>query len=120
MEPSAELVAEEQQTRASIADLSADLAAIAESTASGPDDEHDAEGSTVGYERARVAALLLTARQHLAELHVAIDRVRRDEAGRCDECGAVIPAERLAALPSARLCVACRSPRRSGMFGRVI
>jgi DnaK suppressor protein len=120
MEPSAELVSDEERTRASIDDLTADLAAIAESTALVPDDEHDAEGSTVGYERARVSALLLTARRHLADLHMAIDRVRRDEAGHCEECGAEIPAERLAALPSARRCVACLSPRRSGMFGRVI
>jgi DnaK suppressor protein len=120
MEPTAELVADEERTRASITDLEADLAAIAESTALGPDDEHDAEGSTVGYERARVTGLLLTARGHLADLHVAIDRVRRDEAGYCDECGTLIPAERLAALPTARLCVSCLAPRRSGMFGRVI
>ncbi|HWD53326.1 MAG TPA: hypothetical protein VG412_13070, partial [Acidimicrobiales bacterium] len=36
------------------ADLEAELEAIGESTASVPDDEHDPEGSTVGYERARV------------------------------------------------------------------
>lgn len=120
MEPSAELVAEEEQTRAGIADLEAELGAIAESTALGPDDEHDAEGSTVGYERARVTALLASARHHLAEVHRALDRVQRGEAGHCDECGAVIPAERLAALPTTRLCVSCRTPRSSGMFGRLL
>jgi DnaK suppressor protein len=120
MNPSAALVAEEERTRVGIADLQSDLAAIAESTALVPDDEHDAEGSTVGYERARVTALLASAKGHLAELHVAIDRVQRGDAGHCDDCGTVIPAERLAALPAARLCMACATPRSSGMFGRVI
>ncbi len=118
MDPSVELVADEARTRAGVADLEADLAAIAESTALVPDDEHDAEGSTVGYERARVTALLGNARRHLAELQAMMDRVRRGDAGRCDDCGAAIPAERLAALPTARLCVGCSAPRRSGMFGR--
>ena len=36
-----------------ITDLEDDLAAIAESTGKGPDDEHDPEGSTVGFERAQ-------------------------------------------------------------------
>jgi DnaK suppressor protein len=120
MEPSAELVADEERTRLGIVDLEADLAGIAESTALVPDDEHDAEGSTVGYERARVTALLLNARHHLDALHLAIDRVQRGDAGHCDHCGAVIPAERLAALPTARLCMPCSTPRRSGMFGRAL
>ena len=118
MEPSAELVADEERTRASIADLEADLAAIAASTALVPDDEHDPEGSTVGYERSRVTALLTAARRHLSEVQVSIDRVQRGDVGHCDDCGAAIPAERLAALPTARLCVACSAPRFSGMFGR--
>jgi DnaK suppressor protein len=120
MEPSAELMAEERRTRAGIADLESDLAAIAESTALVPDDEHDAEGSTVAYERARVTALLAAERDHLGAVRTALDRVQRGEAGHCDDCGATIPAERLAALPTARQCVACAAPRSSGMFGRLI
>jgi DnaK suppressor protein len=64
--------------------------------------------------------LLRAARDHLAQVHAAIDRVQRGAAGHCDNCGATIPAERLAALPTARLCVECASPRSSGMFGRVL
>jgi RNA polymerase-binding transcription factor DksA len=120
MELSPELVADEAQTRMGITDLEAELAAIAESTAQVPDDEHDAEGSTVGYERARVTALLVTARSHLAELERAIGRIQRGEEGHCANCGAPIGDERRAALPATQLCLACAAPRYSGMFGRVI
>jgi RNA polymerase-binding transcription factor len=95
-----------QHERAVIADLESELSGIAESTAAGPDDEHDAEGSTVGYERARVGALLAAARRRLAEL----DGLAATGAGgyrRCGECGQSIPAQRLALLPTTSICVSC-------------
>jgi RNA polymerase-binding transcription factor DksA len=96
-----------------VADLEADLAAIGESTAASPDDEHDPEGSTVGFERARVAALLAQARRSLAEIDEALERRRRGSYGVCGRCGTIIPPERLEAMPTASLCVACAAtPRR--------
>lgn len=89
------------------ADLEAELEAIGESTASGPDDEHDPEGSTVGYERARVTALLASTRQEIADLRAGLAREAADTYGRCQECGGDIGSERLLALPSATRCVAC-------------
>ncbi|HLI00991.1 MAG TPA: TraR/DksA C4-type zinc finger protein [Acidimicrobiales bacterium] len=98
------------RARAVVADLEAELAGIAQSTADGPDDEHDAEGSTVGYERARVGALLALARRRLVDLEHADPA---DAGGRrCDTCGRPIPAERLAALPGVRRCVECASTSR--------
>lgn len=88
-------------------DLEKELAAIAESTEASPDDEHDAEGSTVGYERARVRGLLQSARGRLAELDRAIARSREGLAARCEHCGAPIDPERLAALPGTGRCAAC-------------
>jgi DnaK suppressor protein len=120
MELSPELVADEERTRIGITDLESELAAIAETTAQVPDDEHDAEGSTVGYERARVTALLVSARVHLADLEKAIGRIQRGEEGHCANCGAPIGEERRAALPATQLCLGCAAPRVSGMFGRVI
>lgn len=39
----------------------------------------------------------------------ALDRARpARHAGRCDECGDLIPSARIAALPRARLCVGCQ------------
>ncbi|MBO0694386.1 MAG: TraR/DksA C4-type zinc finger protein [Acidimicrobiaceae bacterium] len=99
-----------RRTRAVVADLESELAGIAESTAAGPDDEHDAEGSTVGYERARVRALLAAARRRLADLE------RHDPPGggprRCVTCGRKIPAERIAALPTTSQCVRCAATRK--------
>ena len=67
----ARLGAERDRTDALIIDLKLELAAIAESTAAGPDDEHDAEGSTVAYERARVQALLALAERRAGQLEEA-------------------------------------------------
>ncbi len=90
-----------------VADLERDLAAIAESTSDGPDDEHDAEGSTVGYERARVSALLDRASRAAAELSAGLERLEAGKFGRCERCGGEINPSRLEALPAARLCIAC-------------
>jgi len=89
------------------ADLESELEAIAESTASVPDDEHDPEGSTVGYERARVSALLARAHEEIEDLEAALERVAGETYGRCESCGAAIGRERLVALPSATRCVDC-------------
>jgi RNA polymerase-binding transcription factor DksA len=108
----ARLQSEGARIEALIRDLRHELASIAESTAAGPDDEHDAEGSTVAYERARVQALLAHAVRVAADIASARERMSLDEAGvdgvlRCEHCGAAIPAERRIALPATRVCVAC-------------
>ena len=98
-----------------IADLEVELDAIAAATAEGPDDEHDAEGSTVGYERARVEGLLARARRDLAGVEVASARVSSGTYGVCTGCGGAIGGERLAALPATEVCVTCAfASRRSG------
>lgn len=90
-----------------VGELQAELAAIAESTQAIPDDEHDAEGSTVGFERARVTGLLRVAEEALDALESALDRSRAGAYGRCERCGERIDAERLAALPAASRCRPC-------------
>lgn len=74
-----------------------------------PDDEHDVEGASVGFERARVTALLAHARARLAALDEAAARLAAGDTafGRCEVCGATIPAERLEALPDTVRCVGC-------------
>lgn len=96
-----------QEAAVVVADLERELEAIARSTDANVDDEHDAEGSTVGYERARVGALLAAARQRLARLDRALARARRGETVRCERCGCPIAAERLEALPGTARCVRC-------------
>ncbi len=90
-----------------VEELREELMAIAESTRANPDDEHDVEGSTVAFERARVTGLLRMAELALHQIDDALDRCRAKTYGRCEGCGARIAAERLAALPAATRCRAC-------------
>jgi RNA polymerase-binding transcription factor DksA len=96
------------RTLGRLAELHAVFDAIVESSAAANlDDEHDPEGSTVGFERAQVASLLARARTQLAELDAARERLRRGAYGTCEICGKPIPDARLQAQPAARTCVGC-------------
>jgi len=110
--PSDTLEATLRRARADVADVTDQLAAIAESTALVPDDEHDAEGATIGYERARLRSLLARAEAEVGELEAALGRLAHGAYGRCTACGERIPGERLAALPATAFCLACARDRR--------
>lgn len=71
------------------------------------DDEHDPEGTTIGFERAQLTALLAAVRQRTAEIDDALRRVDAATYGVCERCGQPIAGERLAARPFARHCMAC-------------
>ena len=79
---------------------------VAASRDSNADDEHDPEGQTIAYERSQLAALTGGARERLAELDAALDRVAAGTYGRCTVCGETIAAGRLEARPTARTCLA--------------
>lgn len=76
------------------------------------DDEHDPEGSSTAFERAHVASLLVQAKERLADLDVALERVERGGYGRCEGCGEPIPEERLEVRPAATTCVRCAEASR--------
>ena len=80
---------------------------VAYSEVSPPDDEHDPEGATIGFERAQISALLDQTRAHLAEIDAASERVTNGSYGMCESCGRPIAPERLEARPYARSCAAC-------------
>ena len=102
------LAAERRRTNEQIAALSDDLDTIIEtSTSAPPDDEHDPEGATIGFERAQVASLLERARSHLVELDQARERLAAGTYGVCGHCGGPIEIERLTAHPTAPTCVPC-------------
>lgn len=108
MEANDELVkAELDRARSAVMDLEAEHAALADPENVALDDEHDSEGSTVGFERARVAGLLDRSRRHVAELEAAARRMAEGSYGYCRSCGAEIGTERLAALPTTELCIRC-------------
>src|ERR1700733_9640440 len=106
------LDAEKRTTVAHIEALTADFDDIVAGAADGnSDDEHDPEGSTLAFERARVSALLSQERAYLEALERAEGRVADGTYGICAACGAALPPERLAARPAARTCVQCRPHR---------
>ena len=108
------LDAEKRTTMAHIEALTADFDDIVAAAADGnADDEHDPEGSTLAFERARVSALLSQEQAYLAELERAEQRMADGTYGICEQCGAALPSERLAARPAARTCVQCRPLRDS-------
>ncbi|MHB1987415.1 MAG: TraR/DksA family transcriptional regulator [Acidimicrobiales bacterium] len=98
-------------TLALIVDLESEMTSIAQSTAESPDDEHDAEGSTIGFERARVRGLLVRTRRSLAEIDAALERIRVGSYGLCHCCGGHIAPDRLLALPATLSCVECAVSR---------
>ncbi|MGW6739182.1 TraR/DksA family transcriptional regulator [Streptomyces sp. NPDC055025] len=102
------LTGERADTIAQIAFLSRDFAEIVEANALvAVDDEHDPEGSSTAFERAHVAAMLAQAKDRLADLDQALERLERGDYGRCKVCGEPIPAERLEVRPAASTCVSC-------------
>jgi len=91
-----------------IAALSGDIdAVIAAASDVATDDEHDPEGATIAFERARVGALLDQARVHLADIDDALRRIDAGRYGSCEVCGGPIGDARLAARPVARTCIEC-------------
>lgn len=102
------LAAERAGTSVQIAALSRDFDGIVEANALvAIDDEHDPEGSSTAFERAHVAAMLAQARDHLADLDRALERLEEGDYGRCEGCGEPIPTQRLEVRPAARTCVRC-------------
>ena len=92
-----------------------DLAAEAEALASEREpgdtqfDEESGEGDTLNIERERDLALSASARQAVEEIDRALYRMETGIYGVCERCGKRISVARLEALPSAALCIDCKS-----------
>ena len=104
------LISRREEAQRLVNDLRAQLGEIFDTQATDPpDDEHDIEGSSVGFERAQVTAWLARAEARLADLDAALERMEGDSYGVCEKCGARIGADRLDALPETRTCFSCAS-----------
>jgi RNA polymerase-binding transcription factor DksA len=79
--------------------------------AQGEFDEGFADSGQVTAERGEVEALSGKLAEHLADLEDALAKLDAGTYGACESCGATIPAARLEAMPSARLCIVCASQR---------
>ena len=71
------------------------------------DDEVDSGSKTV--EREQEISLANSVRDRMIQVERALERVDEGDYGICENCGRPIPAARLAAFPSATLCVNCKS-----------
>jgi len=71
------------------------------------DDEHDPEGSTIAYERSQLDAVRRSALERADDADAALRRLADGTFGRCERCSARIGEARLAARPTARLCIDC-------------
>ncbi|MFI0408106.1 TraR/DksA family transcriptional regulator [Actinomadura sp. 3N508] len=104
------LVADRESTLELVAALSADWDGVVNaSVQANVDDEHDPEGATIAFERARIEASLTRARARLADIDDALRRLGDGTYGVCERCGDAIAAERLEARPFARTCFGCAS-----------
>jgi DnaK suppressor protein len=91
-----------------VKDLESELSAIvAGAVADLPDDEHDVEGPSIGFERARVTALLHSTEVRRELIDHALVDARAGIGAACRVCSTPIPADRLAALPGVNTCVDC-------------
>jgi len=91
-----------------ITTLEHELRALFEATrSSNADDEHDPEGATIAFERAQLIAVRDAARRQLADAQAALQRIDEGTYGLCERCSRPIPAQRLAARPTATTCVGC-------------
>jgi RNA polymerase-binding transcription factor DksA len=107
------LLAEQTRARQRVAALEREFAGLAEAASSaGTDDEHDPEGATLAFERQHAAALLQAAREQVAAIDAALQRLAAGRYGVCERCGRPIGEARLAARPAAPTCIQCAGSRR--------
>ncbi len=86
---------------------------IAGANGANTDDEHDPEGATIAYERARAAALGDQAAASLVAIDRQLERVEQGTLTVCECCGGKISLERLEAVVTTRRCIECERGRRA-------
>ncbi|GIE34985.1 hypothetical protein Ait01nite_080300 [Actinoplanes italicus] len=96
-----ELQAEYDQSLSEITELQRERLAD-----SAGDDQADTGTKT--FEREQEITLANNLLERITQVERAIDRLGQGNYGWCERCGTQIPVERLAAFPSATLCVSCK------------
>jgi DnaK suppressor protein len=96
-----QLQAEYDQTLSEITELQRDRLSD-----SGGDDQADTGTKT--FEREQEITLANNLLERITQVERAIERLGEGHYGWCEKCGNAIPVERLAAFPSATLCVHCK------------
>ena len=75
------------------------------------DDAGFADRSHSTEERSRLIAVVETLRSNLRDVDLALTKMSSGRFGACEQCGRPIAAERLEAIPWARLCIDCKKAR---------
>jgi DnaK suppressor protein len=70
--------------------------------------DDQADTGTKTFEREQEITLANNLRERIGQVERALDRLDDGQYGWCEKCGNPIPVERLAAFPSATLCVTCK------------
>ncbi|HET6480977.1 MAG TPA: TraR/DksA family transcriptional regulator [Actinoplanes sp.] len=70
--------------------------------------DDQADTGTKTFEREQEITLANNLLERITQVERAIDRLGEGNYGWCERCGNAIPVERLAAFPSATLCVHCK------------
>jgi DnaK suppressor protein len=85
--------------------------AVAEMTLAGTADAGDdvADLGTKAFNREQEFALAVTIRSRMDQVERALDLLDAGRYGKCETCRTEIPVARLAAFPSATLCITCKS-----------
>ena len=71
-------------------------------------DEGFADSAHATAERSQALSLIEQLQAHRRDVLDALTKIERGVYGKCERCGQSIPAERLEARPTARLCVTCK------------
>ncbi|MEX2555347.1 MAG: TraR/DksA C4-type zinc finger protein [Actinomycetota bacterium] len=103
-----ELLEEQKEhLRKQLADMGAD-----------PDQENTVDGLNLDFgfadsaqstaERNKVLAVIERLRENLHDVDLALSKIEKGTFGICEQCGEPVGAERLEAIPYARLCMKCK------------
>lgn len=107
----ARLEAERGRLRGDLEELGEEVAVLGQSQQNegGNPGNHFADDATDIMEQEKNLTLIESLRGRLYDIERALDRMDRGTYGQCERCGQPIAAERLEALPSARLCINCKA-----------
>lgn len=75
--------------------------------------DHMADQGSATFARELDMTLEEQARDNLAQIERALERIERGTYGTCARCGTTIPEARLEAMPEAELCVSCKEREES-------
>jgi len=104
-----QLTGELQRLEASIAQLdSEERETLSEASGENNYRDHMADQGSATFERELDMTLEENLRETLADVRAALGRMDDGSYSSCARCGAAIPADRLRAIPTASLCIACK------------